>query len=220
MASFQARAFCTIPRSPFVSQGGDVRPVRRCYIRTGFTQTGSEFLQGDEGRSWALMGRAHDKLMLGAARRGNVGRIQRLLAEGADVNAGGKYGNTPLVHASASGHADVVRLLLDAGAMPSMTTDDGGTALYWAASEGHGDVVQLLLDRGVEVDAMRDSGWTALTAAIYSGHELVAEILLDAGARGDRECQGKSMYQWALKHGRERVARYLEQRGSHRSRRV
>jgi uncharacterized protein len=74
------------------------------------------------------MGRTHDKLLLAAARRGNVGRIQRLVAEGADVNTRGKYGYTPLFHASSGGHADAVRLLLDAGAIPSLTTDDGGTA--------------------------------------------------------------------------------------------
>ena len=113
-------------------------------------------------------------------------RIQRLLAEDADVNARGKYGYTPLVHASYSGHADAVRLLLDAGAIPSMTTDDGGTALYWAASQGHDEVLRLLLDCGAEVDAMRDSEWTPLTAAIYNGHESVAELLLEAGARRSR----------------------------------
>jgi ankyrin repeat protein len=174
---------------------------------------GSEFLQVGGARNWALVGRTHDKLILGAARRGNVARIQRLLTEGADVNARGKYGYTPLVHASCSGHADAVRLLLDAGAIPSMTTDDGSTALYWAANEGHDDVVRLLLDRGAEVDAMRDSGWTPLTAAIYNGHESVAELLLDEGARGDHECHGENMYQWAVRRGRERIARSLQRLG-------
>ena len=136
------------------------------------------------------------------------------------MNARGDFGYTPLVHASSSGHAEAVRLLLDAGAIPSMTTDDGGTALYWAASEGHNDVVHLLLDRGVEPDASRDSGWSPLTAAIYSGHESVAEMLLEAGSRGDRECHGESMYQWAVKHGRQRVIRALQQRGWHGSGRV
>jgi len=189
-------------------------------FRTGFTRVESEFLLAGGGRSWALMGRTHDKLILAAARRGNIGRIRRLLAEGADVNARGKYGYTPLVHASYGGHVEAVRFLLDAGAIPSMTTDDGGTALYWAASEGHDDVVGVLLIRGVEVDALRDSGWTPLTAAIYSGHESVAELLLDAGARGDHESHGKDMYEWAIRHGQERVARSLQRRGWHGSSRV
>ena len=136
------------------------------------------------------------------------------------MNARGKYGYTPLVHASYSGHADAVRLLLDAGAIPSMTTDDGGTALYWAASQGHDEVLRLLLDRGAEVDAMRDSEWTPLTAAIYNGHESVAELLLEAGARGDHEWHGKNMYQWAVRHGRERIARSLQRRGWQGSGRV
>ena len=42
------------------------------------------------------MGRTHDKLMLGVARRGNLGRMERLLAEGVDVNAPREIGvHTP-----------------------------------------------------------------------------------------------------------------------------
>jgi ankyrin repeat protein len=78
----------------------------------------------------------------------------------------------------------------------------------------------MLLNRGVEVDALRDSGWTPLTAAIYSGHESAAELLLDAGARGDHESQGKDMYEWAIRHGRDRVARSLQRRRWHGSGRV
>jgi ankyrin repeat protein len=169
------------------------------------------------------MGRTHDKLLLGAARRGNIGRIQHLLCEGAAVNARGDFGYTPLVHASMSGHRDAVRILLDAGADPSIRTDDGGTALYWAASAGHEDVVRLLLDRGADANALRgirrrgESGWSPLTAAIYNGHESVAELLLEAGARGDHQWRGQSMYQFAVKHGRERIAGFLERRGLHRS---
>jgi Ankyrin repeats (3 copies) len=196
---------------------GDVRRGKKSYIRTRSTRAESEFRQSKRVRSWALMGRTHDKLLLGAAQRGNLGRIERLLADGANVNARGKYGHTPLVNASYSGHADAVRLLLDAGATPSLRTDDGGTPLYWAASEGHADVVKLLLDRGAEVDAIRASDWTPLTAAIYNGHESVAERLLVAGARGDHESHGENMYQWAVKHGRERIAQSLQRRGWHGS---
>ena len=132
------------------------------------------------------------------------------------MNARGKYGYTPLVNAAAGGHVDAVRLLLDEGAPPSLATDDGGTALYWAASEGHDSVVRLLLDRGALVDAIRVRDWTPLTAAIYNGHESVALILLKAGARGDHESHGKNMYEWAVRHGRERVAQVLRRWGQHR----
>ena len=86
-------------------------------------------------------------------------------------------------------------------------------ALYWAASEGHDEVVRLLLERGAEVDALRDSGWTPLTAAIYRGHEAVALILIEAGARRDHESHGENMYEWAVRHGRERVANVLRRCG-------
>ncbi|MYB33503.1 MAG: hypothetical protein F4Y20_13640, partial [Acidobacteria bacterium] len=51
-----------------------------------------------------------------AARAGDVGRIEELLAAGVAVDAPNRYGATALFFAADRGHLDVVRRLADAGA--------------------------------------------------------------------------------------------------------
>jgi ankyrin repeat protein len=116
------------------------------------------------------------------------------------------------VHAAGTGHLQTVRFLLDHGADPDVRTTQGGSALYWAASNGHREVAALLLERGVAVNVARDCGWTPLTAAIYNGHEEIADLLLGAGANPDHRVREETMYQWAVRHGRERIAKSLSKR--------
>jgi ankyrin repeat protein len=129
------------------------------------------------------------------------------------VNGRGRFGYTPLTHAAANGHLESVRVLLDRGADPNSLTTEGGSALYWAASNGHLEVVALLLKRGADVNVVRQCGWSPLTAAIYNGHEELAERLVEAGANEGHRCSGKTMYQWAVQHGRARVASVLSRHG-------
>ena len=51
-----------------------------------------------------------------AAREGDLGQIEELLAGGAPVDAPNRYGATALFFAADRGHLDVVRRLADAGA--------------------------------------------------------------------------------------------------------
>lgn len=84
-----------------------------------------------------------------AAREGDVGRIEELLAAGADVDAPNRYGATALFFAADRGHLDAVRRLADAGA--ALGIEDRFyqmTALSRAAGSGHREVVFFLLARG------------------------------------------------------------------------
>jgi len=80
--------------------------------------------------------------------------IERLLADGADVNEeavvgpGLGKGWTPLMVASVHGHTEAVRVLLAAGAEINMTNGDGMTALSWARRAGHEEVERVLLEHG------------------------------------------------------------------------
>ena len=59
---------------------------------------------------------------------GNIEGIKKTLAAGADVNARGHGGDTPLLCAAFDGRVDIVRLLLAHGADPQMKGRDGKLA--------------------------------------------------------------------------------------------
>ncbi|RSN72520.1 ankyrin repeat domain-containing protein [Candidatus Methanodesulfokora washburnensis] len=75
------------------------------------------------------MGFLSEKLT-GAAFRGDLKEVKRLLDGGADVNARGEDGYTPLHGATCWGHLDVVKFLVDRGADISARRNmsDGGLA--------------------------------------------------------------------------------------------
>ena len=54
------------------------------------------------------------------------------MAAGADVNAKGEEGLTPLHYAAREGHKEITDLLLTNGADVNAKNDEGGTPLDWA----------------------------------------------------------------------------------------
>ncbi|MFC1813328.1 ankyrin repeat domain-containing protein [Thermodesulfobacteriota bacterium] len=83
-----------------------------------------------------------------AANNGSLEEVQRLLGEGADINAGSDNGMTPLILASWNGHMSVVALLLGEGADVAAKTKEGSTALTLAGERNHTQVITLLRQYG------------------------------------------------------------------------
>ena len=87
---------------------------------------------------------------------GKLDAAEQMLAAGANVNARGKHGRTPLHFASMRGNSDAVTLLLDAGAeidVPCHHEDSGGAGsaptdgprpMNVARDLGHAEIVKLL----------------------------------------------------------------------------
>ena len=75
--------------------------------------------------------------LIEAAKKGDTGAVEALLAAGADVNAKNPYDWTALMRAAANGHAATVQALLEAGADINTQDKSGFTALMSAATEGH-----------------------------------------------------------------------------------
>src|SRR5262245_36471381 len=68
-----------------------------------------------------------------ASQMGRLITVGRLLAKGADVNAGNRIGSTPLHAAAENGHEEVVLALIKNGALVSIKATDGAAPLYLAA---------------------------------------------------------------------------------------
>lgn len=128
-----------------------------------------------------------DAELLAAAERGDATEAARLLAEGADPNARGADGESPLhrgAKSGSSGHEAVVRELLKAGADPGERSwACGRTALIEACAHGGSPMVaEALAMAGAETEAMDLDGMTPLGAAVLAGEREMAEALLRRGA--------------------------------------
>ena len=112
----------------------------------------------------------------GAAREGDLGRIEELLAGGAPVDAPNRYGATALFFAADRGHLDVVRRLTDAGAGLDLSDRFYQmTALSRAAGSGHREVVLFLLGRGAA------GAGSVLLQAVRGGDEELLRAVLENG---------------------------------------
>ena len=88
-----------------------------------------------------------DKDLLDATKRGDIDQVRKFLDEGANPNAKGDSGSTPLHNAAKGKNPDVVKLLLKYGADPNADDDSGSIPLHFAAQDGHDEIVQLLLNK-------------------------------------------------------------------------
>lgn len=129
---------------------------------------------------------------------GDTRKAERLLGEGADVNAVDQYGRVPLIDAALNNDVEMVRLLLDHHAdvdavsqAPKPMGDrrrhaglqPGQTALVCAIERGHTQVAALLLKNGADIHVRNLSGWTLLTLARARGYKDVIKLLKAYGAK-------------------------------------
>src|SRR4030095_1628211 len=82
---------------------------------------------------------------------GDVSRLEQVLAEGADVNAGDRTGMTALMRAAYHGQLPVVRALIEHGADLNAVDSGGLTALMVAKHAGREEIVNALVSSGAAV---------------------------------------------------------------------
>lgn len=138
---------------------------------------------------------------LSAAVNGDVATLQRLHAEGVDVDSWDNDGVTALLRAANARKPQAVRWLLDAGANPTARDLSGRSLLHLLVAYPE---TLPLLDRaialGLSVDDQYDAGDTPLMTALAAGHLAGVRALLDRGADPSR----------LDRHGNTAVIRMIE----------
>lgn len=81
---------------------------------------------------------------------GSLEDVRQALQNGADVNAPGHVGQTPLMAAIAAHDLGKMKLLIESGADPELTNDFNDTALRYAVNADFEEGVRMLLDLGVD----------------------------------------------------------------------
>ena len=114
---------------------------------------------------------------LRAAAAGNISALEKALAAGADPNARGGRGWTPLMHAANKGYKLLVPPLLKAGAKPDIQAADGATALFIAALRGHSGIVELLMKAGADPTIKGPKDRTAEEAGYLGKKPRIIEAL-------------------------------------------
>lgn len=121
--------------------------------------------------------------LLDAAEKGCVGVAQKLIEEGASVEARNRFANMALHQAAQGGHVAVIRLLLDKGASINQTNLAGSTPLLKAVNNNKSKAVEALLGAGAAHEAVGGKGVTPLGAAAYNGNDRIVKLLLKHGAK-------------------------------------
>lgn len=114
-----------------------------------------------------------------AAYKGDMRTVQQCVENfGADVNAVGAGGRTPLHRAVLSDSLEIIKYLFSQGADVALTDAVGRTPLHWAAIQNLPRCGELLLSNGADVNAVTKKGASPLHFAAEQGHEKFVRWLL------------------------------------------
>jgi ankyrin repeat protein len=118
-----------------------------------------------------------DQALIGAAGRGDVAAVERLIRERASVAARDSRGRTVLLVATHGNHVPVARALIAAGADVNAKDDIQDSAFLYAGAEGRIEILKMTLPTA-DLKSTNRYGGTALIPAAHHGHTEAVRILL------------------------------------------
>jgi hypothetical protein len=154
-----------------------------------------------------------ERALTRAASRGSIRDVKNLIETGADVNAIGRSGQTPLHNASYECKPEVVSMLLRSGAdLDACDVETGIRPLHIAAEKGCLQACELLIRHGAEINVQTREGATALHLAARAGHAEVVLLLLKYLANHTlQDAQGHTATHYAQQAGHRDIVKHIEQ---------
>jgi ankyrin repeat protein len=152
----------------------------------------------------------------GAARDGDLERLNELIAAGGEVDAAANDGSTALLWAAYQSYPEMVAALIEAGADLDAANSLGVTPLLQASRTGDAPIIEILLAAGADIEAAALNGVTPLMAAARSGSIESVAVLLEHGSDPDavESTEGQTALMWAAAEGHAQVIGVLLEAGA------
>ncbi|CAN7686532.1 ankyrin repeat domain-containing protein [Bosea sp. LjRoot237] len=119
--------------------------------------------------------------LLGAAGRGDLPAVNRLIATGADLEARDGQRQTPLLLAVAGNHVAAAKALLAAGASPNAQSANQDTPWLLAGASGRTEIIAAMLPLKPDLSLRNRYGGNALIPACERAHVETVKLLLTSG---------------------------------------
>ena len=119
----------------------------------------------------------------------NINAVKQCLAEGANVNATNRFGETALIVASTKGNLEIIKYLVKQGANVNAKNKIYGTTPLIYASTYIGNnkkqrlkIAKYLIEKGAKVNARTNYNDTALIRAVFVNDLEMTKFLVKNGA--------------------------------------
>lgn len=130
----------------------------------------------------------HDAKVIALAKatiKGDINKIDQLVAEGVNVNARGDGNLTPLLWSLGRPNKKGIKRLLEHGASPNIVTEDGDSFIHFVAGATDSEYLEMALAHGGDPNVRNGLEETVIfdtAKANQDNAEFVLQLLLDHGA--------------------------------------
>ncbi|KAI8829585.1 ankyrin repeat-containing domain protein [Chytriomyces cf. hyalinus JEL632] len=151
-------------------------------VTIGTPESVQKFIQLGEDVSAFNLDKKEPPLVHVAVWREDAAILKLLLDAGANVDAKGEFGRTPLLAAAAQRGVGIVSLLLDYNPDIKAVDANKSTALDLAAGSNTGEVCELLIKRGAPMETKNKIGYTPLFTAVSLLNMETTKVLVEHNA--------------------------------------